>query len=211
MLHEDELTYSLICRQDDPLLGGCVEATNRIIGQCLVAGLKLFGVEATLVRTGGRSVRPRWMGVTLPCFSSTTRWEVKCRDRKLIGSAQRRADGVILQHGSLLIGPSHLELLDLLVSVPVSLKEEWREQLEQSSTCLEDCLGRPVDIEALASCLIEGFRRQLSVEMESDFLTLEEEERVEILVKEGYGDPFWNRGAQEDEIAGVKCPAAAER
>ena len=195
VLHWEELTYSVICRQDDPELGGRIDETYRLIGQCLVEGLRLFGVETSLERVNARAVRPRGEAVTTPCFSSAARWEVKCRGRKLIGSAQRRVNGAILQHGSLLTGPAHLRLLDLLVTIPAPLQEEWRKQLEQGSIHLGECIDRELDVEELAACLAAGFSRQLGVKIEPAALTLAEERRVQTLSKERYGDSLWTYGS----------------
>jgi lipoate-protein ligase A len=48
-----------------------------------------------------------------PCFDEPAPGEVTVEGRKLVGSAQARLEGVILQHGSLLIGPGQERLLAL--------------------------------------------------------------------------------------------------
>ena len=210
VLHWEELTYSVSCRQDDPELGGRIDETYRLIGQCLVEGLRLFGVETSLERVNARAVRVRGEAVTAPCFSSAARWEVKCRGRKLIGSAQRRVDGAILQHGSLLTGPAHLRLLDLLTPIPAPLQEEWRRQLEQESIHLGECTDRELDIKELAACLAAGFGRQLGVEIKPAFLTFAEERRVQKLNEERYGDPLWTYGPGNGEEVASSSPIAVE-
>jgi lipoate-protein ligase A len=44
------------------------------------------------------------------CFSAHAPSELLWNDRKVVGSAQRVIDGVVLQHGSILCGPGHEEL-----------------------------------------------------------------------------------------------------
>jgi len=209
VLHWEELTYSVICPQDDSGLGGSIEDVCRTVGQCLEEGLRLFGVEATLERVSRRPVRPRGPEVTLPCFSSIARWEVKCRGRKLIGSAQRRAGGAILQHGSLLIGPAHRKLLDLLAPMPERLREAWRRQLVQGSIHLEACTHREVDLDELAACLAAGFSRRLSVAMEPGSLSPFEARRAAELIDAQYGNPAWTPGSRAGAAVRNGIPAEA--
>lgn len=190
VLHWDELTYSVICPQDDPRCGGSIGHTYRRIGECLIEGLRLFGVEASLERARPRPARGRVGGLTEPCFSSLARWEVRCGGRKLIGSAQRRALGAILQHGSLLIGPQHGRLLELLPAGEAERAEAAR-RLAHSSTCLRECAGTPIDLDRLARCLAEGFCRILQVELRPSSPTGEELRRAEELMASHYADPSW--------------------
>ena len=206
VLHWEELTYSVICRQDDPQLGGSIEATYRIIGECLVEGLRRFGADAVLERTGGRTARPRRAKAVKPCFSSIARWEVKCRGRKLIGSAQRRVDGVILQHGSLLIGDAHLGIVDLLPPMAPHLRESWREHLEEHSIHLRACVDREIDMAELTGCLVAGFGSRLHAEMRAGALATAEERRAQELAESRYGDPHWKELRRGDSRLAVVLP-----
>ncbi|MBI4531080.1 MAG: octanoyltransferase, partial [Candidatus Latescibacteria bacterium] len=58
VLHWDELTYSVVCRVDDPLVGGSIMETYSTISRCLLAGLRLFGVrDAVLEQSEGPTIR----------------------------------------------------------------------------------------------------------------------------------------------------------
>lgn len=190
VLHWEELTYSVICRDDDPQCGGPISHTYRRIGEALVHGLRLFGVEAILERARPRALRPRETGVSEPCFASLARWEVKCGGRKLIGSAQRRVRGAILQHGALLIGPQHRRLLELL---PAGAAEgrAATSRLEEGSTCLQEWVDESVNVEQLAGCLAEGFADYLGVEMQPGVLSPAEAGRAVELMQTQYGNPVW--------------------
>jgi lipoate-protein ligase A len=194
VLHWDELTYSVLCREDDPQCGGPISHTYRRIGEALVEGLRLFGVAVALERARPRALRPRGAGVSEPCFSSLARWEIKCRGRKLIGSAQRRVRGAILQHGSLLTGPRHRALLDLLP--PGAAGGEGARRLEEGSTDLGECTAGPVDLARLAACLAEGFGRCLEVEMQPGQLSPGEQARAAELMQTQYGNPAWTGAVQ---------------
>ena len=183
VLHWHELTYSVVCTEDDAALGGRVEDTYCRIGHCLVEGLRCLGVEAELERARSRPAAPRGPGTTAPCFSSTARWEVKYRGRKLIGSAQRRASGAILQHGSLPLGDQHAKLTDFLPAAAQHLRSSMAQRLEKGSIHLRACVDRNLQWSELVDCMGAGFRRHLGVELEPDELDGEEERHVADLMQ----------------------------
>ena len=158
VLHWNELTYSVACRGRDPLLGGAIQESYRKISACLVAGLQRLGVAARFEPRRTPVSSPRGEGLTSPCFSSTTQYEVTLDDRKIIGSAQRRLGGVLLQHGSLLLGPEHKRLIDLLPDRRQPLKERFRRELDRHTVSLSEA-GRPADFDTVARALRYGFAK----------------------------------------------------
>lgn len=97
VLHQHELTYAVAFPEG--LLGpGGIQADYRHISRGLLLGLRRLGIEAGLSR--GSSGRGSASGV---CFLAASRFEVAVAGRKLVGSAQRRFRGAVLQHGSLLV------------------------------------------------------------------------------------------------------------
>jgi len=96
VLHDDEVTYAVVA----PIgaLGGLRETYLRI-NRALVDGLVKLGVRARLAAEG-RVLRPD----AGPCFQAPTPGEVTADGGKLIGSAQARVEGALLQHGSIILG-----------------------------------------------------------------------------------------------------------
>jgi lipoate-protein ligase A len=109
VLHDRELTYSVAV--PDGVLGTPREA-YAAVNRALVAGLRLLGVPARLQPTTGRRAPVPSLA---PCFQEPVEGEVVAAGRKLVGSAQRRDRGVILQHGSLLLENDQREVRGLLV------------------------------------------------------------------------------------------------
>ena len=169
VLHWEELTYSVACTAEVLVSGGGIEATHRKIGACLAEGLRLFGAPVELERAG-RCVGDLRSG---PCFGSTARWELKCQQRKLVGSAQRRYGRRLLQHGSILLGRAH-ERLPQLIRIDEDTRQKWTRQVRAHSTDLQSCMGRPIDRAELIDCLVEGFSRQLGAKMHWDALADDE-------------------------------------
>lgn len=95
VLHAHEVTYCAVL----PLraLGGLRGAYVRI-NEGLVEGLRALGCPAEVV--SGGSALPPGAG---PCFQAPAPGEVTLGGRKLVGSAQVRVGGSILQHGSVIL------------------------------------------------------------------------------------------------------------
>ncbi|HOX26736.1 MAG TPA: octanoyltransferase [Candidatus Krumholzibacteria bacterium] len=109
ILHAEELTYSVVGPSPSPLFGPSLHSCYMAINEPLVAFLRALGHEAEI--SGGEDRREQRQAV---CFKSAGQHEIRIGGRKIVGSAQRRREGVFLQHGSILVGPRHADLLDCL-------------------------------------------------------------------------------------------------
>ncbi len=175
LLHDRELTYSLAI----PILRGSRSVLHdyRWISHCLLLALQRLGVAATLSR--GDPPKRETGGL---CFLSSARYEIAVNGRKLIGSAQRRLSGALLQHGSLLIEIEH----------PAwnALFPQGRD-LEARATALRVLLGRSPGWEELVEALRAGFEAGAAVTLEPGGLTSQEESVVQELVVKRYGATDW--------------------
>jgi len=86
------------------------------------------------------------------CFQRRTREDLICNGYKILGSAQRRVRGGILQHGSLLLSVSRwadvLPGIRELTNVDVNI--------QKFSTEIADCLGRELEIEFAPGVLTDA-------------------------------------------------------
>jgi lipoate-protein ligase A len=100
VLHDREVTYSVVIRADDPRVASGVLASYLTISLALIRGLSYLGISAELLPLRRGPIQPS--KETSPvCFATPSSFEVAVRGRKIIGSAQRRAHGVVMQHGSI--------------------------------------------------------------------------------------------------------------
>lgn len=155
LLHADELTYAVAARQDDDAFGGSLLDSHARISRVFLEALRLLGVAAALAGPAGAGAeeeRPRAAGVAAPCFAAPTRTELVVRGRKILGSAQRRGRTAFLQHGSLLTGPGHLALADVL-PLEAAARDRWRRRLAASTTTVSEAAGRVVPLEELVAAV----------------------------------------------------------
>jgi lipoyl(octanoyl) transferase len=95
VLHRGELTYAAVL--PDRAFGG-PRAAYAAVNEALVQGLRLLGVGVTLAGASP-ALRPD----AGPCFDAPAAGEVVADGGKLVGSAQARLCGALLQHGAILI------------------------------------------------------------------------------------------------------------
>ena len=148
VLHDAEVTYCVVCRASDPVFGGRVlESCARIHG-AIAAGLALLGV-VTAQRALPADLRrdAREGAAVADCFARPAAHELlDARGRKLVGSAQARRGGALLQHGSVLLEPPSAARY-LNSGEPASVP----------GASVREITGRPVTWEELAEALAAGF------------------------------------------------------
>lgn len=121
LLHDNEITYSYICPVSSLKHGENVTESYKEISQFLIENFKKIGIE---LEFGGKPAR----GHFDYCMLVSTGADLCFKGKKLIGSAQFRKDGYILQHGSILYDYNR-ELLEKI----------FNETLDSSSiTCIKD-------------------------------------------------------------------------
>lgn len=174
--HHREITYSVAV--GDRQLGG-PRRTYETIHRALLAGLRLLGASTDLVSDPGRGVRPS----TDPCFNELDGGAIVAGRRKLVGSAQLRQRGVLLQHGSLLLTADQSPAWELL-------KVQRPEALHEKPAALDELLPHLPTWNELADSLISGFERLLGIHLEESELTAEEKSRV-IHHARRFSDPGW--------------------
>lgn len=166
IVHDRELTYSLAAP-----IGRAADTGRRLyclLHAALAEMLCRLGVEARLCPAASSHGGPR--GPFL-CFQRRAEGDVLFGHAKLIGSAQRRFQNAVLQHGSLLLcaSPAAPELpgVESLTSVRLTA-DEWRARVG----------------EAIAAAF--------DLRLNSSRLSDDEHDEAHALSREKYGLPAWN-------------------
>lgn len=188
ILHDVELTYSLVVSEGDPLVGGTILESYNKISLALVEGLALLGVRAELAsRKEGTNASG-----SAACFHSASSYEVTLGGRKLVGSAQLRKNGVLLQQGSLLLDLDPERTLRLL---KVTSKGSWDKEMasfRRRVTTLGEAMNREVTFSEVVLAMREGFQRALGVTLESSPLSIDEQALAQRLREDKYASREWN-------------------
>ncbi len=180
ILHIDELTYSVALPLTHPLARGSVLSSCRRLSEGLLTALRLLGVrDATAHRE--KPAAPEGP----VCFETPGEFEIVVGRRKLIGSAQARGRGGLLQHGAIpLFGD--IARIGQFLRTPVG-----PEQVRARATTLSEALGREVSWEEAAEAVAAGFQRAFGLRLEAGVLTPWEEETARRLREEKYTAEEW--------------------
>ncbi len=186
VLHDRELTYAAVLPCPKP---GGLRATYGLINRGLVEALCSLGVPAAMdagrglpASRGLAAKRGTAAGLdTGPCFDEPAPGEVTVAGRKLVGSAQARLEGALLQHGSLLLGPGQERLVGLGSRSAGVLTGRCGGGPEkygrgQAPISLEEVLGRVPPWNILVQAVISGLSSVIGGDWHQGELT--EPERV---------------------------------
>jgi lipoate-protein ligase A len=240
ILHDDEVTYSVAVRQQDLPGGERLLASYREISRGVEEGLRTIGVAAAMAkgsaqwsvgsgqqrrtpdergRRGGAS--PPYSdvqagrGAPAACFAKAARSDMTVDGRKIVGSAQVRRHGAILQHGSI---PLRVNMGDVAAVIgagdarpdtPRALRlgiptragsgqavapthRSAREALEGAVVSVSDAAGRDVTFEEMCEALVAGFEEGLGIRLVPGELTQEEAALAQRLREAKYGTDEWN-------------------
>jgi len=184
ILHDRELTYSVTLPAST--LGhdaGIVPSYHRL-SLALQAGLHALGVPATLAPLAATPAAADHGPV---CFDRPSAHEILLDGRKLVGSAQVRRGGALLQHGSIVIEPQIDRLLACLRLADEDRGPAARERLQNAMGGLAGVAD--VDAARLTASLAAAFGRQFGVRVIPGRLDEEELAAVSSLARTKYQSP----------------------
>jgi lipoate-protein ligase A len=168
ILHVDELTYCIVAPEAEPRVAGTIVASYRRLSAGLVCGLEYLGIPETAAdrRTGERTLEGP------VCFEVPSDYEITSLGRKLVGSAQMRSDGVVLQHGAVPLYGDITRICAVLSDRPEPGRVRAR------ATTVEDVLGRPVTWDEAVDAMVLGFSEMLNLQLKPGALMSEEMEQA---------------------------------
>lgn len=162
ILHTDELTYSIAVLPEDPRANGAILDAYRKLSQGLLAGLRLLGAEPAMnpVVPGGVH------NASAACFEMPSAYEIVVGHQKLIGSAQARPHGRVLQHGSLPLAGDIARVVPYLAYEHEEERAALAAHLRERATTISDALGRAVSYDEAAEAMARGFASALNLTFE---------------------------------------------
>lgn len=193
VLHEHELTYSVIVSENHPEMPTTVTEAYRVISEGILKGFHQLGLEAyfAVPRTDEeRSAlkNPR----SAVCFDAPSWYELVVEGRKVAGSAQTRQKGVILQHGSILLDLDEDKLFSLFKYPSERVKDRMKSAFKSKAVAINEISPRKITLEEAKEAFYKGFAEGLNIELQPYQLTEEELAYVNKIAKERYESDEWN-------------------
>ena len=162
IVHDNELTYSFVVPVSGRWARGAGEIYMRV-HQALADGLATWGARCQLARAAA--------GDPFLCFQRRSEGDLLLEGHKVVGSAQRRHEGALLQHGSILLG---------------------RSPCAPELPGIAELTGQPVDWERAVAVCRAALGKALGLAWQPE--PLHEEEKVAIAQIEAakFAAPGWN-------------------
>lgn len=187
VLHQYELTYSVIAPEEDDQVNGTIIESYLKLSQALLKGFQAVGIPAEMVAHSSVGQES-----SAACFDAPSWYELVIDGKKLVGSAQVRKEGILLQHGSI---PLHFEselLFSLLKFPKMEIRQRLLSRFKQKACALDEVWSRPVTREELEREIVIGFEETLKIEFMSSELNSAEQMLIPELVRK-YSSPEWTR------------------
>jgi lipoate-protein ligase A len=200
VLHDKELTYSFIIRENHPLVNDSILETYKKISGGIIRGLSYLGIKAELVplreklksAPSGNEAKSKisHSDIKSICFSVPSQYEVQVEGKKIVGSAQVRKREIVLQHGSLLIELEKDKLFSVFNFPSAKIREKLKTGFK--ATSLEEILKKKINFSELSEILPRGFEEEFGARLVEGKLTKQEEKISKDLLENKYSTYEWN-------------------
>ncbi|WP_121642882.1 octanoyltransferase LipM [Bacillus vallismortis] len=193
VLHDQELTYSVIVSEEHPEMPATVTEAYRVISEGILQGFRNLGLDAyfAIPRTEKEKEslkNPR----SSVCFDAPSWYELVVEGRKVAGSAQTRQKGVILQHGSILLDLDEDKLFDLFLYPSERVRERMQRNFKNKAVAINELTEKRVTMDEARKAFKEGFETGLNIHLEPYELSQEEFDFVQHLAETKYASDEWN-------------------
>lgn len=193
VLHDRELTYSVVSREDSPFSPGDLIGNYQAICFCLIQGFAELGIEVHMAAKDTYNNKDENRNMDAICFACPAPFELLVRGRKICGSAQARSRGCFLQHGSILLDFDAGKNC-LLFSPPEEGPACQGDHLDKRITSVQEETGTAVAAEMLSVIMQRAFETVWNVRFVEGKLTSEEKTLKNDLMQNKYSNPVWNEG-----------------
>lgn len=184
VFHHKELTYSIIIPESSEFVKGSITEAYKKISIGLLEGLKLCGINAEFSKGTALS------SSTSACFEASSRYEIVIGNKKLVGSAQTRKRGVVLQHGSIIMSFDE-DIFGSCLGLFGQKKDKFIIEFMSKAANLERDGGKFISRELLIKEIINGFTKFANVQILEDTITKVEEKSI-VDISGRYNSDTWN-------------------
>ncbi len=189
ILHTDELTYAIILPEDNAHIKGNVLESYQYFAQALLSALEDLGANVEMNPVGRHQKSPALSNPV--CFETPSAYEITVNGKKLIGSAQARQKGGVLQHGSLPLIGDLTRITKALSFLDDKSRQVAAQKLMLSASTLESALGWEVDWGTASKSFTRAFQSILGIRLMPGELSDAEKSRASELIPKKYAHPDW--------------------
>lgn len=161
VLHIDEFTYSFFaetCKTNAEIY--------TMVHEAIREALLILDVKAEFCRTTPDMRKRYGSAESVSCFTASARNELHVDGRKLVGSAQRRSDKIILQHGSLLLSGRHKMLKELLHCKNEKILSQIADDLNRKTVSVHELTGKIPPFTTIKKAMISAISKQLKTDIQ---------------------------------------------
>ncbi|EGQ3952344.1 lipoate--protein ligase family protein [Staphylococcus pseudintermedius] len=194
VLHDKELTYSVIVPEAHPAMPQTVTEAYRVISGGLLEGFKSLGFDAHFAVPRSKEEREKLKQPrSSVCFDAPSWYELVVEGKKIAGSAQTRQKGVILQHGSILQDVDIDDLFDMFIFKNERLKAKMKEAFVEKAVAINDLSNETITLAQMEVAFKEGFKKALDIEFKPLELTVAQQDEVKALEEKYRSEAFLYR------------------
>ena len=160
LLHDKELTYSLVAPIPHPRFPANLRDSFCVVSKALILSLSELGICDAKMTKPERALAN---GRSPSCFSTLNHHEITVKNKKLIGSAQRRTSRSFLQQGSLWIDCDRDRMNSLFQFDTLKSQEANLEILRHATVSLNQLCKREVEYHEVALAFQIGFQNTFPI------------------------------------------------
>jgi lipoate-protein ligase A len=187
VLHGNDLTYCVASGAQVAELPSTIRGSFLAISRGFIEGFRRLGVEADAVRAPVKETDRSPL-----CFMSRSWYEITCKGRKIIGSAQRRWKDGMLQQGSLLLGFDPEGYYQFFRFPDETRRERIIQESRSRVVGLDALVPTRMTPKTIVKQIATGFETSLGIMLKPAGLTPLEQERAEVLARTKYSAASWN-------------------
>jgi len=188
VLHDDELTYSLVVSEKHPAIPTTVRDAYFTLSKGIVQGYKHLGIQVEYAEPRRRI----GLDQTAVCFEKVAYYEMVVDGKKISGNAQTRIKDVLLQHGSIPMSMNEQLLFDLFQFPTEEVRHHKRADFFHKATSINRYTNKIHRYVLLKEAFYHGFEAGLGVTFQPFQLTKEHWEEVLHLAHHKYATESWN-------------------
>lgn len=188
VLHDDELTYSLVISEQHPSIPKSVREAYYVLSKGVLEGYKNLGIPVDYAIPEKSSKKDR----TAVCFEKPAYYEMVVGGKKISGNAQTRKKGVLLQHGSIPMRIDTQMLFDLFCYPAEEIRQSKRDSFANKAITIDQIANKVHNYDMLKEAFLQGFQTGLDITLKPITLSENQWDEVYGLAKSKYTLNSWN-------------------